>query len=175
MKKIVMLILISVFALFMSSLIYGVVRKIYKQNQMNEKIAFLPAFSYQTLEGGYFSSAEIDQGPILIVKFHPECDHCRYELSVILNSDLPDMVSKLLLISSDEPDTIRKFIAKIGFHDQKSIKILVDVDGSFKSIFGRDFVPSNYIYGRDLKLVKMLQGEVKLETLKKYILVHEQH
>jgi hypothetical protein len=161
------------FILFLSVLISGIIRKMSKEARVDEKIAYLPSFSFRTLEEDDFHSSEIEKGPVLIIRFHPECEHCQYEISQILKSDIPDIVSKALLISNDDPDSIKVFLKQFNYADHPSITVLADTADIFNSIFGKDIVPSNYIYNKDLKLIKVLFGEVKTETIRKYLLISE--
>jgi hypothetical protein len=173
MRKIIQSIAIAVFTLVLTLLISGVIRKKLEAKNINEKIASLPSFSFSTLGRGEFNSSEIREGPVLIVRFHPECEHCQYEISQILKSDIPDFFSNTLLISSAHPDSIRKFLNRFNYSDKPSVVALADTSDSFRNIFGKDIVPSNYIYNKDLKLVKVLLGEVRTETIRKYILTGE--
>jgi len=173
MRKIILTILLVAFSISMILLIAGVCSRLLKEKRIDEKISVLPSFSFKTLAKDDFHSSEIKEGPVLIVRFHPECEHCRYEISQILNSDIPALVSKALLISSDHPDSIRKFLGQFSSADYPSIIALADTSDLFSDIFGRDIVPSNYIYNKKLKLVKVLFGEVKTETILKYIRISE--
>ena len=173
MRKINQGVILAVFFLSLILLLSGVVSKILKEKRINENIALLPSFSFMTLARDDFHSADIKNGPVLIVRFHPECEHCQYEISQILKSDIPAIVSKALLISSAHPDSISKFLKQFNYIDYPSIVALADTSDSFGSIFGKDIVPSNYIYNRELKLVKVLSGEVKAETIRKYLHIGE--
>ena len=173
MKKIILIILLFVFSLTMVLLISGVSSRMVKEKRINEKISILPSFSYKTLAKEDFYSSEIKNGPVLIVRFHPECEHCQYEISQIFKSEIPTLISTTLLISSDHPDSIRKFLKQFNNIDYPSIVALADTSDSFGSIFGKDIVPSNYIYNKELKLVKVILGEVKTETILKYIKISE--
>jgi len=167
-RKIQSVVLVA-FILSMTCMISGVVCKTVKKNYINEKIEILPSFSFATLTKGEFHSSEIKEGPVLIVRFHPECEHCQYEISQILKSDIPVLFSKTILISSDHPDSINKFLNQFNYNAYPSVIALADTSDSFSIIFGKDIVPSNYIYNSELKLVKVLFGEVKTETIRKYL------
>ena len=173
MRKIILITILVVFSLSMILLISGVNSKILKEKRINENISVLPSFSFKTLTKDDFNSSEIKNGPVLIVRFHPECDHCQFEISQIFRSDIPSLVSHTLLISSDHPDSIRKFLEQYNFSDYPSVLALADTSDSFSVIFGKDIVPSNYIYNKELQLVKVLLGEVKTETIRKYIQISE--
>jgi hypothetical protein len=173
MRKILQSVIIGAFTLALAILVSGVIRKMLEEKNMNEKIASLPSFSFSTLARVDFNSSEIREGPVLIVRFHTECEHCQYEISQILKSDIPDLCSNTILISNDHPDSIGKFLNQFNYSDYPSVIALADTSDSFGNIFGKDIVPSNYIYNKELKLVKVLLGEVKTGTIRKYILTGE--
>ncbi len=160
--------LIAIIVLFAGSgvfLVTAIAKKISIIKQVSEKIKTLPQFSFVTLDNEIFSSTDIKSGPLLIVRFHPECEHCHYEISEIIKNitDLPDGL--ILLISDAPSDSIRKFMEHFSESRLTGIVSLADPSSEFGTIFGSDIVPSNYIYDRDLKLVKIFYGEVKPDVL----------
>jgi hypothetical protein len=169
MKKIVLGAIIIGFTLSIVFLISGIIEKIHLQTQIKEKTTKLPLFSCMKLNNDIFNSLEIESGPVLIVQFHPECDHCRYEISEILKSDIPDFTTKVILISNAHPDSIKRFLSQFNYDDFPSVIPLVDNSNSFGEIFGNYSIPSNYIYNKDLNLITVLKGEVKTETILKYL------
>ncbi len=168
MRKAVKVIIIAVFGFSLIYLITSVAGKIVKENDLRKQIGSFPSFSFMKLSGEPFNSSDIKTGPVLVVRFHPECEHCRYEISGILGNKMLPAHSKVLLISGVHPDSIRKFLGPFQI-DNPDIMALADTSDSFAGIFGNDIVPSNYIYNRELKLVKVFFGEVKTETLCKYL------
>jgi hypothetical protein len=173
MRKIFRRAIFSSFILILILLVSGIIRKLSEEKLKKEKFASLPTFTFLTLDGNNFNSSQITKGPILIIRFHPECEHCQYEISQILKSDIPKLVTKFLLISSAPPDSLSKFLHQFHYSDYPTIIPLADTNYSFSTIFGKDIVPSNYIYNKELKLVKIIFGEVKTETIRKYLLKSE--
>lgn len=169
MRKILLPGIIILFVLTATFLISGMIKKIQRQNQVKERISTLPLFSFMTIMDSNFNSSEIKEGPVLIVRFHPECEHCQYELTEILKSDIPVLAAKVILISSAPPDSIRRFLGRLNYIDIPSIVTIADTSYKFGEIFGNDVVPSNYIYNKKLDLVKVLTGEVRTETIIKYL------
>lgn len=173
MRKIISGVVIVVFALSAMLLIIGIINKVKKHKELTEKIIRLPSFSFMTLTNESFNSSEIRMGPVLVVRFHPECEHCQYEITEILWSNIPASATNVILVSSAHPDSIRRFLSQFNYSDYSSIIPLVDTSCTFGAIFGSDIVPSNYIYNKELNLVKVLQGEVKTETILKYLQLSE--
>jgi thiol-disulfide isomerase/thioredoxin len=169
MKKIILGVLVFLIMLTLIFLVKGIVVKLNKKKQIAEQILRLPSFSFSTLSKKSFSSSEIKEGPVLIVRYHPECDHCKYEILELLESNIPDIVPKIYLVSSADPDSIKGFIKQFHLSDYPAITPLVDTAYLFGDIFGSEMVPSNYIYDEDLNLIKVFLGEVKTETILKYV------
>jgi hypothetical protein len=159
--------------LFVSSLVIGINKKLQNQKVVAEKIARLPAFSFMTLNKRIYNSTDTKNGPVLIVHFHPECEHCQYEISEILKSEIPILCSSVILVSSAHPDSIRSYLSNYNLKAYLSVIPLLDTSYEFEEIFGSGVIPSSYIYNRNLNLVKVLQGEVKTETILKYLQQNE--
>ena len=173
MRRIILAVVIAIFTLSATFLIFGIINKIQKNKQITEKIARLPSFSFMKLTNEAFNSSEIRKGPVLVIRFHPECEHCQYEISEILKSNIPSSGTCIIMVSSADPDSIRKFFRQFDLSDYPLIIPLADTSYIFGDIFGSDIVPSNYIYNKELDLVKVLYGEVKTETILKYLQVSE--
>jgi hypothetical protein len=169
MKRVILVIVVFLFTLSAIFLVLGILKKIQNQEQIAERLSRLPSFSFVTLADEPFSSSEIKRGPLLLVRFHPECEHCRYEISEILKSNIPLSGTSIILVSSAPPDSIRKFLNNFNYSGYPDVIPLMDPSYRFEDIFGSDIVPSNYIYDKDLELVKVLHGEVKTETILKYL------
>jgi hypothetical protein len=169
MRRIILVIVILLFVVFAAFLGLGIVKKIQKQNRIAERISKLPSFSFATLTDESFNSSDIKRGPVLLIRFHPECEHCEYEISGILKSNIPASGTTIVLVSGADPDSIRKFLSRFNYSDYPSVIPLADTSYMFGDIFGSEIVPSNYIYNKELDLVKVLHGEVKTETILKYL------
>lgn len=169
MRRIILFVVILLFAVSATFLVSGIFKKIQKQSRITEKISTLPSFSFLTLNDRSFSSSDIKSGPVLLIRFHPECEHCQYEISEILKSDIPASGTSIILVSGAEPDSIKEFLNQFNYSDYPSVIALADTSYSFGDIFGSEIIPSNYIYNKELELVKVLHGEVKTETILKYL------
>jgi hypothetical protein len=169
MKRIVLSLVIVIFTICVTCLVSGIFRKIQNRKEISEKISRLPAFSFATLTKESFNSSEIRSGPVLVVRFHPECEHCQYEISEIMKSDLPLSGIRILMVSGADKSSIKKLFSEYNLSDYQDLAVLVDTSYIFGEIFGRDIVPSNYIYNKELKLVKVMYGEVNTETIFRYL------
>ena len=169
MRKPVVIVISILFLSVMLLLFSGILQKSKQKALKEDRISSLPSFSFIDLENRKFYSDSIAEGPVLIVRFHPECEHCQYEISEIFKSKIPDSRATILLISSAQRDSITAFLASYKKAECNKIITLIDESYLFGEIFGRDILPSNYIYDKELKLIKVLYGEHKIETIIKYL------
>lgn len=149
--------------------IYGIIRKADNKSESEKNISVLPRFSFMTLTDARFDSDSITEGPVLIIRYNPECEHCQYEISEVSKSSIPSSGIKLLLITTEDRNSVVKFLEPFDLLGDRNVIPLLDTDGTFYRIFGKDYVPSSYIYNKELKLVKALYGEYKIETILKYL------
>jgi hypothetical protein len=169
MRRIIIAIVILLFSVSMTFLVSGIFRKTESRNQIAERISRLPSFSFVTLTDETFNSSGIEKGPVLLIRFHPECEHCRYEISEILKSNIPSSGTTIILVSSAHRDSLKSYLKQFNYSAYPSVIPLADTSYIFADIFGTDIVPSNYIYDKELALIKVLHGEVKTETILKYL------
>jgi hypothetical protein len=169
MKKLILYSLIALILTVLTLLASGIVKKMDRKALIEKKISSFPAFTYLTLTGSSFNSRNLTEGPVMIVRFNPDCEHCEYEISEIAKSSIPSSGIKILLISDAERDRVVSFLDPFDLPGDKNIIPLLDTAGTFGEVFGTDFIPSIYIYGRDLSLIKSLQGEYKIETILNYL------
>ena len=169
MKKWLLILILFLISGILILLVSGMVSKIEKARQLSEKIRIMPDFSFQTIDGAAFNSREIRSGPALVIRFDPECEHCRYEISELMNSPIPYSGTRIIMISSANTDSVKKLLSIYDLPSKPFVTALADTSALFGNIFGSDFIPSNYIYDKKLRLVRVLFGEVKTETIQKYL------
>ena len=165
MRKLITGIVALLLLFTISFLVAGIVRKSNEKEITDNRISSLPVFTFVDLTGEKFSSGCIREGPVLIVKFHPECEHCQYEISEILRSKIPGSGIKVLLITNAGRKNVLDFLSQFDITGYHNIIPLIDTAFIFSDVFGKDLVPSNYIYNKELKLVKALYGEYKIEKI----------
>jgi thiol-disulfide isomerase/thioredoxin len=165
MRKVFLGFVITFIVFLAALLLRGIVRKVYNNEVIAENIARFPAFSFMTLSNEPFNSKDIKEGPVLVVHFHPECEHCRYEISEIFRSHIPESFTSVILVSAAHPDTIKVFLSRFNLYDFARVIALADTAYKFEDIFGKGIIPSSYIYNRKLELIKVFHGEVKPQII----------
>ncbi|MFH0843537.1 MAG: redoxin domain-containing protein [Bacteroidota bacterium] len=165
MKRIISVILLFLIISITIVLLAGISGKLKKHDQLVERIKQLPEFTLLTLDNTSFSSSEIKEGPLLIVYFHPECEHCRYEISELFRSSLPGSGIPVLLVSRASRDSVTLFLEEFDFPETDEIITLIDTAFVFEDTFGNSIIPSGYLYDKNLNLIDALHGEYKIETI----------
>jgi thiol-disulfide isomerase/thioredoxin len=146
-------------------LLTGISGKLKREDLMAERIKKLPEFTLPTLYNTSFSSSEIKEGPLLIVYFHPECEHCRYEVSELFRSSLPGSGIPVLLVSRAARDSVSVFLEALKYPETGEFITLIDTAFVFEDTFGNSVIPSSYLYDENLILIDALYGEYKIETI----------
>ena len=169
MKKILAAGIIIVIMGLTTFLLIGIAGKMQKNKIMKERIKSLPVFSFRTLNDTIFRSDQLKEGPVLILFFHPECEHCQYQITTLFNNNVIPSGLCVLLISNAEKEGIRKFMEENNLLQYPGLTALADETYSFRNYFGTEIVPAIFIYNKELKLVRYFQGEVRPETILKYL------
>lgn len=162
--KLKIFISIVLLIILVSSLL--IANTISKKQKLDSKIAFMPPFSFFHNYHQSFSNKDIDpkKKRVILNYFSPNCEHCQYMASEFINDSLKLQGVQILMISSDDSETVLKFATKYKLSLNPNIIILRDTDYQFQKLFGTLVVPSFFIYEQD-KLVKKVIGETKIENL----------
>ena len=165
MKKLLVILLMIALAITGALMIAGISKKIQVQNQLAGRIKRLPEFSLSTLNDISFSSTEITEGPLMIVWFHPECEHCRYEISELFDSEIFSTGITVMLVSRAARDSVISFLNQFVLPDSNDLIALIDTSFVFNDIFGNAVIPSVFLYDKELNLVDIFPGEYKIESI----------
>jgi peroxiredoxin len=169
MKKVISRLLLSAIIIILLLLTAGIVTRASRAREQMDRLDTLPDFTIPSIDGSIFRSCEISTGPLLVTYFHPECEHCQYEISSLFESNIPEGNVKVVLISYAGRFQIETFMKQFDIKNEAPLWVLCDTAFVFREIFGTEIIPSNFIYDKDLRLVRALKGEVKSETLIKYL------
>lgn len=175
MKRSLAKILVAAIVVVITLLVGGIVSKKMQSSERSARISTLPDFTLPSIDGYLFSTKEISEGSVLIIYFHPECEHCQYEISSLIKSNIPDSGVKILLITDAGSQQVISFLEQFDIKNDTIYEVLYDTAFVFRRIFGVEIVPSHFIYNEDLKLVKSLKGETRIEAIEKYLESDDQH
>lgn len=155
---------------FFGMLVYGIFHRIGQSRDEFERIKTFPRFNSYYIDGRDFNTDRIKEGPVLIVFFHPECEHCQYQIGE-LSKLLPDLPGLNTLFVSHAPvDIVKKFVDDYGIKDSEFSAILSDQSLDVRELFNVNKVPATILYNSQLELVKRYDGEVRIETIMRYLM-----
>ena len=175
MKNLIRKLILSALSVLLGLLISGILIRKAKAEKAADRIKALPDLVLTDIRGDTVRTSQIPTGPVLITFFHPECDHCKYEISSLLNSGLLDSLLTILLISFADRSEILSFIQQFDIDDTSTLRILHDPDFRMSGLFRADVMPSNYIYNDSLQLVKIFKGSSRPEAFMRYMFSDDKH
>jgi len=165
MKRIILIIIIITVSSLAIILILGIEGKLKEQKITSERIKHLPVFSMVATDNNPFSTDVIEEGPLLLIYYHPDCEHCRHELTELFNSSFFESDIKLMLVSNAPRDTVISFLGGFKQYDNERCIILFDTAYLFEDLFGTPVIPSAFLYNGNLDLIESYSGEYKIETI----------
>lgn len=175
MKTLIRKIIIAFLSGLMVFLISGIFIRKAKAERAAERIKTLPDLVLVDIHGGTFRTDQIHSGPLLITFFHPECDHCKYEISSLLNSGLRDSLLTILLVSYADRSEILSFMQQFDIGDTSTLHIVHDPEFRMSDLFRADVMPSNFIYNDSLQLVRIIKGSTRPEAFIRLMFNDDKH
>lgn len=169
MKKIITILFVFVVIIFISYFGYQSIKKHNINKQAEKTIQELPVFSFYTLNKKRFKYINITKKNTLIIYFHPECEHCQYEAKQLVLNKEKFKQTQILMISPADLTDIQLFNTSYGLNKVEILKMLWDKERKFENHFGKSTFPTILIYNQENKLQKKYKGEVKIESILKYI------
>ena len=170
MKNLIRKLLFAVLSGLMVFLICGIFIRKTKAEKASDRIKMLPDLVLSDIWGDTIRTSQIHTGPVLITFFHPECDHCKYEITALLSSALLDSQLTILLVSYADRSEIISFMGQFDIDNTSTLHLLHDPDFRMSNLFRADVMPSNYIYNDSLQLVKIFKGSTRPEAFMRYII-----
>lgn len=134
-------------------------------------IVNLPIFQTVTLDSMIFSSKELYKYDkfLLIVYFHPECEFCELEINDLLKNIEEMNEIQMLFISFASVEEINKYAKRNILKEFEDVIIVSDYYGEFAYAFNIKSSPTNFIYDKNKKLIKVYKGVMPFKQLKKYL------
>jgi len=140
----------------------------YKNRRITEqKAQTLPNIQFTSFEGALVNLQSYNRTiPLVIVYFHPECEHCQYEAEEIGQNAGAFKNCQLVLVTADDSLLrVKQFCNNYHLWEVDNLEVLLDTKNIFKKNFGKAVIPSVFIYNKERKLKKRFLGETKPEAI----------
>ncbi|MBT3386121.1 MAG: redoxin domain-containing protein [Prolixibacteraceae bacterium] len=167
MRKILKLVIVVLLLLIVGYLIYNVTAGYKNSIIAEQKAQTLPNVQFISLEGASVNLQSYDKNiPLVIIYFHPGCEHCRYEANEVGQNAAAFKNCQLVMVTADDSlQRVKQFCNTYHLWEVDNIEVLLDKNNLFKKNFGKAIIPSVYIYNRERKLKKKFLGETKPEAI----------
>lgn len=167
MRKIIKYLIIVLIGFITSYLIVQVNSKYKEKKEAEIRIETLPDAAFASVYGGSINLKDFDLNQSLIlIYFHPECEHCQYEANEIgLRSDEFNNCQLIMITPDDSLARIEKFCEQYHLQEVDNLEVLLDQESKFERTFGKAVMPSVYIYDKGQKLKKQFLGETKPDAI----------
>ncbi|HEY0611208.1 MAG TPA: redoxin domain-containing protein [Chitinophaga sp.] len=169
MKKTLLIILMAVLLGSLAYMIIAMTNIQQKRETQEQSRQQLPAANFTRLDGKTINLKELGaERKTMIIYFSPDCDHCQYEAKAIKAHIDQFAGTVICMITKATSSQAAEFAATYQLENEL-IHIFTDHTGTFYEQFGMVSVPSIFIYDANGNLKKHFSGEVKIESLIKYI------
>ncbi len=168
-RKIITAFLILLTSLVSVHFVLSTIKKVNSSQSIKEHIKYFPRFILKSINDTLFNSETITKGPVIIIFFHPGCEHCQYEIKEITTDEYLIDKTHIILVSNAPDDEIKKFYYDNELDKYQKITLLIDSSYKLSDIFGLRSVPLTCIYSKELILVKYFKGEVKPDAIVKIL------
>ncbi len=163
-------ILISLLGLMIFLAYFGMkgLKKQKLNKQIETSIQVLPDFSFYDLNEEYIQFENISESDLVIIYFHPECEHCQYEAIELFKHRDKFKDAQIIMVSPAPLKEVQEFNISYQLYRSDRIRVFWDQDYTFEDYFGSATFPTVLIYHQN-KLQKKYKGEVKIEAILKYL------
>ena len=167
MRKRVKYLVVVVIVFVAGYLVVQIANKYNEKNEVEIRIQTLPDAAFTSVFGDSINLQDFDSNQSLIlIYFHPECEHCQYEAKEIgLRADEFNNCQLVMITPDDSLARIEKFCEEYQLWKIDNIEVLLDRESKFERTFGKAVLPSVYIYDKGQKLKKQYLGETKPEAI----------
>jgi thioredoxin-related protein len=153
-------------------LLFGIrsISKIKEKKLTEENIQIFPSFYTASIISDHeFCTDSLPNKPVLLMFISPDCDFCQAEIKQLKaeQDKLKDIF--ILLITSAPKKQAYNFYTNQKLSQLTNLQFLSDEDMKISDYFDVNIIPSIFLYNKDRKLIHKYKGEVKIETLIKYL------
>ncbi|MBX7125425.1 MAG: redoxin domain-containing protein [Cyclobacteriaceae bacterium] len=127
----------------------------------------LPSMKMLTVDGKVLSTDDLS-GPLIVVVFSPDCDHCQREATQIHEHLREFRNYEVYFGSSYDLPVISEFQSRYELNQPNFHFGRIDPQYIVSS-YGYIDLPSLYIYNEDKRLIKAFVGETPIEQILKYL------
>jgi hypothetical protein len=147
-----------------------VLRKNQQVEQKKEVYQSIPDFHLADITGKIITKSSLQKNKsALFLAFNPDCDLCREELNQIKLNQEAFSPFQIVFFSPASAEEIKNLLNEIDFVPSPSMFFLIDEQEILTDKIELKMFPTSCIYNAQGNLIKRFDGQVKVETLLKYL------
>lgn len=143
-----------------------------EQLAYRKKGAPIPPFVLEKTLGGTLTNTNLKKGkPVMMMIFHPLCDHCNWVIDSLKHNQSLFQNTQLVLVAEDRnKEYMKGFIEKAGLKDNVLFKNIGTERGNLiYYIYTYELLPQVNFYDKNYKLVHSFTGKAPFDSLKMFI------
>jgi hypothetical protein len=119
----------------------------------------------------YLTNEDVDNGSnLFVMMFNPTCSHCEDMAALMRNNVSLFKKTKLVLVANPGMrQYLPDFVYRQHLEEYPTFNIGIDSSGFIDKVYLFQMLPQINIYDHDRKLLKIYNGEIPIDSLKKYI------
>lgn len=130
----------------------------------------LPLFEFFTLNAVPYSKYNLKKNKsLIIVYFDPDCSLCEKSGEVFSTFKKLHANSQVLFVSHNSKEKIEAYRAKYNLEDIPNIKFLQCNAENFYKFFNESSTPTYLIYNTKQELIKVINDDIPVKTILRYI------
>jgi len=155
---------ILVLAALVAGLGWAFQAKLAQRRERTQRLAALPPLQAFRLDGTAFLPLTEATGPLVLIYFEPDCDHCQRQATEVSNHATEFGAARLLWLSKDSLPALRQFAQRYGLSRQPMMQV-AKIRPEVAQKLGLFSVPDIRIYGPDRKLIRRYRGETSAAAI----------
>ncbi|MGZ0016472.1 TlpA family protein disulfide reductase [Yeosuana sp. AK3] len=130
----------------------------------------IPLFEFLTLDAVAYSKYDLKKNQsVIIVYFDPDCGLCQKSGEFFSTFKKFHEASQILFVSHNMIEKISDYQKHFKLYDVPNIKFLQCNEDNFYSLFKESSTPTYFIYNTKHELIKVINDDVPVKTILRYI------
>jgi len=147
---------------------YQIFSKIKHKKEVAHNIKEMPKFSFTTIEGKTLTNKDLlPNHRTIFVYFNTTCDFCSHEAQMFKDNLHKMSKYQIIFVSFETSELIKPFAKQFQLLNHDKIHFITDPRATFSITFDVKSMPSIVLYDENHKLVEVIKGQVKIETILK--------
>jgi hypothetical protein len=144
----------------------GIYWKLQRRHERQKQLATLPVFAARDLNGRSVANLAKTTGPLVLVYFEPDCDHCQRQASELYRHATDFDKTPIVWLSRDSLAALRQFAVTYRLAQSPAMRVLQITPAVAKAL---DFftTPEIRIYNTQCKLVGRYRGETSAAAIRR--------